>query len=197
MHYDDCTTECKFLVQQLAMYMGSGTHIDAPAHCFPTGQTIDKIPLDQLWNPCVVIDVSKQAHELYSVSVEDIQQFERTHGAIQKDFFVIIYTGWDKFWTEPEKYRNELRFPSVSKEAAEYLLSKEISGIGIDTLSPDRPDNGYPVHQLLLGAGKYIVENVANAKQMAVAGGMLFIVPMKISRGPEAPVRLIGMVDAP
>lgn len=185
--------DAKFRVQRLEMSAGIGTHMDAPSHCFETGQSISDIPITSLIAICRVIDVSDKAHERYQVSTADILEFEKKHGTIPKQAFVIIYTGWDQRWNEPEKYRNEKIFPSVSIEAAELLLSREIVGIGIDTLSPDVFGSNFPVHRLLLGAGKYIIENVANAGLLGPTGCYIFALPIKVAEGTEAPMRLIGM----
>lgn len=193
LDYDDCATEVKFRVNQLEMYSGIGTHMDAPSHCFPEGISIADIPLTQLIVPCIIIDVSDRADEKYSVTQNDIYTFENKHGTIPSKSFVIFHTGWEKFWNQPEKYRNDLSFPSISKEVAELLIERKVSGIGIDTLSPDRPEDNFVVHQIMLGSGRYIVENVANAKSLPPIGGYIFILPLKIQNGTEAPIRLIGM----
>lgn len=193
LDYEDCTDPYKFRVQQLKMNAGIGTHIDAPAHCDPNGLTVDQLPLQDLISPCVVIDVSDAVHERYSVSLEDIQVFEKLHGKIPPQTFAIIRTGWDQFWETPDRYHNNHIFPSVSLEAAEFFLSRGISGLGIDTLSPDRPEDGYPVHKLLLGDGKYIIENVANSGLLPVTGAYVMALPIKIKGGTEAPIRLIAL----
>src|SRR5579885_927188 len=185
--------QVRFRVQRLEMSAGIGTHLDAPSHCFENGQAVAAIPLQSLISPCRVIDVSAKAHETYSVTEEDIALFEEEFGTIPRGAFVIIYTGWDQRWNQPEKYRNEKIFPNVSVEAARLLLSRGITGLGIDTLSPDAFGSSFPVHELILGAGKYIIENVANANQLDPADGYVFALPMKISDGTEAPMRLIGM----
>lgn len=194
LDYSSCTSDVKFRVQSLQMFAGIGTHMDAPLHCIPDGASITDIPLQSLIVPCRVIDVSDKAdeNERYCVSSDDISRFENEHGMIPKNTFVIFYTGWDKWWSSPKKYRSELVFPSVSKEAAELLLTRDIVGIGIDTLSPDTGDSGFPVHQLMLGAGKYIIENINNAKQLGSAA-QIIVLPIKIEGGTEAPVRLIGI----
>lgn len=166
LDYSSCTTPVKFRVQKINIVARIGTHIDAPAHCISGGRTIDKLGLEELIVPCVLIDVSRQVNESYLVTLDDIIAFEQSHGHIETGCLVIIRTGWDQFWDQPEKYRNNLVFPSITSEAAEYLLQMGIVGLGIDTLSPDRPDNGYPVHAALLGAGKYIIENVANTSML-------------------------------
>ena len=167
--------------------------MDAPAHCIPGGAAVADIPLEQLITACVVIDVSAKADKNYSVSRADIHEFEQRHGTIAKNTFVMIHTGWERFWQQPEKYRNNLVFPCVSRAAAELLIERNIAGLGIDTLSPDRADDGFPVHRVILGAGKYIIENIANSNQLPPVGASVMVLPIKIEAGTEAPVRLIGV----
>ncbi len=182
-----------FRVQRLEMSSGIGTHMDAPSHCYEQAASIHDIPLSSLITPCRVIDVSDRVYDQYSVSEDDVFLYEEKYGRIPDDSFVIIYTGWDQRWSQPEKYRNEKVFPNISVKAAQLLLARNIVGIGIDTLSPDAFGSDFPVHELLLSAGKYIIENVANAKKLNPADSYVFALPMKIMDGTEAPVRLIGM----
>ena len=85
-------------------------------------------------------------------------------------------------------------FPSCSRDAAELLLERDIVSFGMDTISPDRPEDGFPVHKILLGSGKYIIENVANANKLPATGGYCFALPIKSFEGAEAPIRMIAMV---
>jgi kynurenine formamidase len=189
----DPNAEVKFRVNEISMAAGMGTHIDAPAHCIEGATDIAKLSLKQLIAPCIVINVSAKAHERYSLSVADIQDFERVYGKIPEQAFVVVYTGWSKYWHDRERYRNNLVFPSVTIQAAEYLLERKIAGLGIDTLSPDRPEDDFLVHQLLLSANRYIVENIANADQLPAVGSISFALPIKIEEGTEAPLRLIAL----
>jgi kynurenine formamidase len=183
----------KFRVQRLEMSAGIGTHMDAPSHCYEDAPSVNDIPLQSLITTCRVIDVSDHVHDRYSVTADDIHSFEKKHGTIPEGAFVIIHTGWDQRWEEPAKYRNDKIFPNISIDAAKLLLSRNIVGLGIDTLSPDAFGSDFPVHEILLSAGKYIIENVANAKQLDPADSYIFALPMKIMAGTEAPVRLVGM----
>lgn len=195
LHKDyDSRAPYKFRTHKIHMEEGIGTHMDAPAHCFEGAKTIDALDLNQLCAPCVVLDVSSQSHERYSLSPQDISAFEQQHGRIPEGSFVIIHTGWERFWKDPEKYRNNLVFPSIMATAAEVLLERKIIGLGIDTLSPDRSEDGFPVHNLILGANKFIVENVAGASELPPVGAYSLALPMKIQDGTEAPVRLVGMM---
>ncbi|MCD6056069.1 MAG: kynB [Gammaproteobacteria bacterium] len=193
--YANCHSDAQFRVQKIEMWAGVGTHMDAPAHCISGAASIADIKLDQLIAPCVVVDVAENIHEAYSIKDDDILFFESRYGIIPKNTFVLIHTSWGSLWDQPEKYRNSLVFPSVTKEAAQLLLSRDICGLGIDTLSPDRPDSGFPVHQLLLRAGKYIIENIANSNKLPPVGASIIALPLKMKDVTESPIRLIGVVN--
>jgi kynurenine formamidase len=216
LDYEDCTirnrtlrTEVQFRVQKLHMEAGIGTHIDAPAHCIPGGTTVEQLELKNLAAPAVVIDISSRMKDFLqlsgsqfggwddkslSVQPTDILDFEKQHGEIAPGSFVIIHTGWSRYWGNPEKYRNNHHFPSVAGSTAELLLERNIAGLGIDTLSPDRPADGFHVHKILLGAGKYIVENISSADKLPPTGAYTLALPIKITGGTEAPVRLIAFL---
>lgn len=194
LDFHECDTKVKFCVQQIVMQAGIGTHMDAPAHCFHGGKTTNDFTVNELMAPCVMIDVSGHAHERYSLSINDIKQYEATHGLIESDVFVVVYTGWERFWQTPSKYHNNYVFPSISKEAGKFLLEeRNIRGIGIDTLSPDRPDDDYAIHELFLGASKFIIENIANAKSLSPKGNTILALPLKADGLTEAPIRLIAL----
>jgi kynurenine formamidase len=91
--YKDCTGPDLFRTQQIKTRGGMGTHMDAPAHCFEGQKTIDLLTLEDLITECVVVDVSDKVDELYEVTVEDIEQFEKQHGRIQEHTFVIFLQG--------------------------------------------------------------------------------------------------------
>ena len=184
----------RFKVQGIQMDAGVGTHMDSPAHLRGTGLSVDRLPLEQLVAPCRVLDVSDRALEDYFLEPADLLAHETLSGRIPAESVVLIRTGWDRFWDRPELYRNGLVFPSVSEAAAELLLKRGVVGLGIDTLSPDRGDSAYPVHRLFLGAGKYLLENVANLDRMPEAGADLWALPLAIQGGTEAPLRLVGVL---
>lgn len=194
LDYAEEKKEVSFRVQQLKMHAGIGTHLDAPTHCNLGTLSIEQLSLDNLIAPCVMIDLSAAAHERYTASAKEIQVFEKNYGIIEPGSFVILRTGWERFWKEPARYHNNYLFPAVSAEAATLLLERGVVGLGIDTLSPDRPGEGFPTHATFLGANKYIVENIANAALLPPKGSMTFALPIKTHGGTEAPMRLIALV---
>ena len=103
---------------------------------------------------------------------------------------MIVKTGWSRFWHNAKQYRNHYQFPSISKEAAEFLLVRNVVGLGIDTLSPDRLDSAFPVHNLFLGVGKYLLENLLIPDTIAAIGLWAHVMPLKIKGATEAPCRV-------
>ncbi len=194
LDYADCTHPDLFRKHSLKMECGIGTHIDAPAHVVLDGRTVDKLIMEELVTGCIVIDVSSEAHENYMIMPEVVEKFEKKYGEIKSNSFVIFYTGWDKHWNDTEKYNNNHKFPSVDISTAKLLMERNIAGLGIDTLSADTGINGFPVHREILGADKYLVENVANARELPSSGSRILVLPMKIKDGTEAPVRLVAFI---
>jgi kynurenine formamidase len=193
--YKDCTSPNLFRLQEINTRAGMGTHIDAPAHCFEGAETIDGLVLDNLIAPCVVIKARGTVTDKFIFGPKTIEEFEEGHGRIQPGSFAIVSSGWSRYWNTPEKYRNDLQFPSIDEDAAALLMERGIVGLGIDTLSPDAGGKDFPVHRVILGSGKYIVENVANSELLPATGATVFAMPMKIFDGTEAPIRIIALTD--
>ncbi len=193
--YKDCTIPDIFRTNKVKCGAGVGTHMDAPAHVAEGGRTIDFLREDELIINCIVIDVSNEADENYIIIPDVISKFEKEHGVIPKKSFVIFYTGWSKYWEDRDKYRNNYKFPSVHEDTAKLLLERGIVGLGTDTLSADVGANGFPVHRMILGGDKYLVENIANVDKVPSVGAKIFIMPMKIKDATEAPVRIFAVID--
>lgn len=190
--YDACTPPDLFRVHRITCSASLGTHIDAPAHVIPDGRTTDQLTLDELIADAVVIDMD--AGPEARLSVKDIAAFEKKYGPIPPRSLVIVRSGWGRHWNEPDHYHNSHRFPSVSSEAAEALLTREIVGVAIDTFSCDTGHEGFPVHRMILGADKYLIENVANAELLPPIGAKILALPAKIQGATEAPLRLVALL---
>lgn len=186
-------------VQKLETTTGIGTHIDAPAHFIPNGQDIASIPLEKLIIPARVIDLSAYLDPDYLASPENIIEHEKKYGEIAENNIIIFHTTWNRYWHDVKKYRNEdkhgvMHFPGISIETAKFLIKRNIVGIGIDTLSPDGGNSEFPVHHLLLGQDKYIIENMANINLLPPIGSTIIALPLKIEDGTESPARVIAVI---
>lgn len=190
-------------VQSLKSHAGVGTHIDAPTHFIKDSWNIADIPLENLIVPITVLDMRHKMDPDLFITPADIEVFEKAHGRIPDHSLFVANTGWSQFWSQPQQYRNpdekgQMHFPGFSAESALYLLKRNIVGLGIDTLSPDGSINGpgvrFPVHETILGAKKYIIENIANLDQMPPVGAYVIALPPRSSHATESTARLVGLI---
>ena len=93
-------------VRKLHITEHAGTHIDAPAHFIKGGTTVEALALNSLVCPAVVIDVSDKCKDNpdYAVAVADVERFESAYGQVPAGSAVLIHTGWDAFWDDPERF---------------------------------------------------------------------------------------------
>jgi kynurenine formamidase len=183
-----------------------GTHMDAPIHFAEGKRAADEVPVQQFIGPAVVIDVRQQATKDadYRVTVADLENWEKQHGQIAKGALVLMLSGWGSRWPDKKTYLGtdkpgdtaNLHFPGFSKEAAEFLVSeRDIDAIGVDTPSIDYGQSkDFIVHQIINGANKPGLENVANLEELPTKGATVIALPMKIAKGSGGPVRIIAIL---
>ena len=183
-----------------------GTHLDAPFHFAEGKWTTEQIPLSRLIGPGAVIDVSRQAgkNSDYKLQLSDISAWEKAHGRIATGAILLIRSGWGKFWGDRKGYFgtdapgdiDNLHFPGLSKEAAEFLVKqRRIKAVGIDTPSIDHgPSKDFVTHQLFGAANVAIFENVASLARLPAKGATIYAIPMKIKGGSGAPLRIFAVL---
>ena len=180
-----------------------GTHLDAPVHFPPGKTTVDQIPAKQFFGPAVVLDVSVEGAKDadYQMPASRVELWEKKYGRLVEGSIVLLRTGWSSRWPDAGKYRNQdaqgkMHFPGFSAEAAKLLIARRVSGIGCDTLSVDYGASGdFAVHHLILGAGLYQLENLADLREVPEAGAFLVVAPIKLEGGSGGAVRVFGLIE--
>lgn len=184
-----------------------GTHLDAPIHFAEGKQTVDRIPLQKLIAPAVVIDVADRAsvNADYRLTAHDIRAWESRHGTIDAGTIVLLRTGWGKRWPDRKAYfgddtpgaTDNLHFPSYGEDAARLLVEeRRVAAIGVDTASIDYGQSrDFIVHRIANGADVPGLENVANLERLPARGAWIMALPMKIAGGSGGPVRIVGVVN--
>ena len=178
-------------VQEIVALTHVGTHMDAPLHVIPGGKSIDLIPLSRVIGEGVILDVSKS--DVEPITSKEIAAARPT---IKVDDIVFLYTGWGQRFGTPAYDPH----PYLSEDAAEYLVSQKVKVVGLDTLTPDlpaplRPKEGYkgPIHQILLGNGVLIIENLGNLDQVAGKRLQVFAAPLKLREGDGGYLRVFAL----
>ena len=169
----------------------TGTHMDAPHHFLEKGAKIHEISLKNLVSEAVLIKSRKKSNE--SITKTDIQKFEKKHGKIDGFSSVIFLTGWQK---NLQKKYYFTKNPGLSASAANYLASKKVSLVGIDSPSIDLgTDSKFSVHQIFAKKGILIVENLANLEKIKSSKFHLVVLPLKLKGATGSPVRAIAFVE--
>lgn len=180
----------------------SGTHLDAPAHFIAGGATTDALPVSRFVAPLVIVSLAERAarDEDTLLTVDDLADWERRHGRIPAGAVVAVHTGWEERMAEPARFLNAdasgvMHAPGFGRDAMEWLVhERSIAAAAIDTLSLDfGPSTTYDAHRVLLGAGRYGLENVANLAAVPPSGATLIVGAPKHEGGSGGPARLLAL----
>jgi len=173
-----------FLETKLHMYSHTGTHMDAPAHLIEGKPFLNEMDITQYCGKAAVIDATNV--DIW-IDLDMLLKYEET---INKIDFILIKTGWDKLWGKANYFED---FPCLSKEACEWLVSKNIKGIGLDTISIDPVSSMDMVnHMIVLGSDMVIIENL---KDLNLLGGEIvqfFTFPLNFVNSDGSPVRAVA-----
>ncbi|WP_372435260.1 cyclase family protein [Tomitella cavernea] len=84
----------EFLVHELCFGEHTGTHVDAPLHCAPGGAGVDRIRVDDLVAPLVLIDIAGRATSEPDAlaTPADIAAWESRHGPVPDGALVALIT---------------------------------------------------------------------------------------------------------
>lgn len=129
-----------------------GTHLDAPRHFVTNGRTIDQIPLDWLYGPGVIVDLTDEMGDLAAYTPEMIE----SRVEVQNGDLLILHTGWHRygqFGAEPDEERYIHLHPGAHPDMVQWLIDKEIKIWGVDAISTDHPMN-LPIGRFL-GKGTF------------------------------------------
>lgn len=187
------------LTYQVTMNEHSGTHVDAPAHFISDANpeahvTIDRVPVGKLMGRGVRIDC-RNFQAGATVPANYLADWERQHGSIRERDIALFDFGWSSRWAlRPGHQAYIADWPGVAMETAEWLISRKVAAIGVDTLSPDSPAalRDGPIHPRLLEKQVLIIENLRNLDQLPEFFAFLAL-PLKIAAGSGSPIRAVAL----
>jgi kynurenine formamidase len=110
----------------------ASTHINAPIHLVQGGAGVGQIDLDHFFGSGVVLSVPKQKWGL--LTADDLQNL---NAEINPGDIVLINTGWHSRYSDSQEYFGHA--PGLSKDAAQWLLDKQVKLVGVDTPQVDHP----------------------------------------------------------
>lgn len=182
-----------------------GTHLDAPIHFAEGRKTVGELPIEELYAPVVVIDVSEKAaaDRDYRLTPDDIAAFEAAHGHIKAGSALLMRTDWSRHWPDAKAYlgddtpgdASKLSFPGFHEDAAQMLAERGVSLVGVDTASIDYGRTStFPAHVVFATRNVAALENLTNLTEIPPTGAWILAAPMKIGKGSGAPARVVAFV---
>lgn len=167
--------------KRFQLHSHMGTHMDAPGHIIEGGLLLDKMPVASFIGTGVAIDCRQSSDQI------DLHTLLRYEAEIRESSFVLLNTGWSRYWGKPEYIKG---FPTPSRECCEWLARMNIKGLGIDALSPD-PVNStdYNNHNILLRSGILIIENLNNLEILIGKSFQFLCLPLLLENSDGAPAR--------
>jgi kynurenine formamidase len=198
--YDDAGPAWAWDVLEVGEHVG--THFDAPIHWITgrDGEDVASVPPARLVAPAVVIDHSAEAaaNPDHLLTVEHVQAFEAEHGAIPDGAWLLYRTGWDARAHDQDEFLNGGRTPGPDADCARWLADSPIAGFGVETVGTDAGAAGgfdppFPVHNFLLGAGKYGLTQLANLAELPPTGAIVVVAPLKLVGGTGSPARAFAL----
>jgi len=173
--------------KKIALCSHTGTHVDAPAHILSGSRTLDQLPVETFCANAFLLRCTRAG--MARIDRKDLQPHA---DAIRESGFVVIYTGWSRYWGT-ERYFSG--YPVLTPDAARWLAQQGLKGVAMDTLSADPADAvDLTIHTILLGAGLVIVENLTNLEAVPVPTFLFAGFPMKIRNADGSPVRAVAIV---
>jgi len=176
-----------YAMSQYTFVNHTGTHVDAPAHQIAGGASLDEIPLDRLVTDAVTIDLT--GHDPGPVGPADL---DGVLDQVRPGDIVLLRSDNAANWGT-EAYWNSWCYPDAGATRA--LIERGVSGVGFDGPSADPVDSvDFELHQMWLGAGKIIIENLASLAELPTRCRIV-VAPLKVRGANGGPARVLALVD--
>ncbi len=174
-------------LHELSFNSHTGTHVDAPNHMVLNGKHLDDFALEYFTGAGLMLHVGQ-----FKASEIPLSFLKNYATEIQNAAFLILNSGWYKKWDSKEYHSN---FPVLSKESATWLTQFKLKGIGLDSISIDPVDSqDVPLHQIVLGAGMLIIENLNNLDALPESGFHFQCFPLKVNKADGSTSRVVAFV---
>ncbi|NOY79264.1 MAG: cyclase family protein [Calditrichaeota bacterium] len=168
-----------FEMSRLALSTHAGTHVDPPLHFVPGGATVDQLDLRKCLGPVLIAALPGRT----LIHKRDIASYDWSR------FHRVLFKTKNSSFNWTGTFQRD--FTSLSEDAAEFLLEKNVQLVGIDYLSIEAENNpDFPVHHKLLENGVIILEGITLS---AVPPGVydLVCLPLRVEKGDGAPARAL------
>lgn len=169
-----------------------GTHMDAPSHFYPEGESISETLLERVMGDALFLDVSKDKEENKPITVEHLEKCLKRNNFVMQENEILILKCWKYKWGEGENFDNA---DALAGEVADWLLEKKIKLLGTDIPTVDDLSNpNKDVHLSLLKNKIPIVENLVSLEKLKEGRFIFMGLPLKMKGATGSPIRALAFV---
>lgn len=174
----------------ITMFSHTGTHIDAPAHLYDGGKTLDAFPAEQFFGRALVVD----CRAIPSGELITLASLAQYGDRVADADFLLFCLGWDKYWGKREYFEG---FPCIDGEVLSLIINGNYKGIGFDAISLDPvSDTALERHNKLFAAKEIInIENLRGLSEICGKTVNFASFPLKTENADGAPARAIAWED--
>ncbi|WP_049982902.1 cyclase family protein [Halorubrum sp. BV1] len=200
---DATHAEDGYATSELQTGSHAGTHVDAPRHTLAGGKPVDAVGVGSFALDARLVDLAGEFDAREPITAAALP----TAGSVRDDCdLLVVHTGWADRWGA-DSYRDH---PYLTAAAAERCRDLGV-GVGLDTFGPDPTPSaptasksgdpsageptGTPAHDVLLGAGLPIVENLCSLADLPDRF-RLYAFPLRLRDGDGSPVRAVAEWEA-
>jgi arylformamidase len=158
----------------------TGTHADAARHFFDDGQSVDRIPLDRLIGPALLVSFSDDVRAVGAAELKahDLKRHKR-----------ILLRTRNSVLLSQKAFVPDYTF--LAPDGAEYLVDRGIEVVGIDYLSIEQFHSGHHrTHRTLLAKSVVILEGL-DLSVPPPGEYQLICLPLRIDGCDGAPARAV------
>lgn len=185
IHHFGPENEDGFRVTWFNLQSHMGTHMDAPYHYFKNKNKLDDFPVSTFIGKAFVLDIPVGFLEIDKKFLTCFKE------QLYEAEILILRTHHARFYGTPEYFEG---YPVLTEEAAEYLTTFKIRGLGLDAISIDVVETTvFPIHQILLSHNWFIIENLTGLEAIKKEFVQLMALPLKIKEADGAPVRVVAI----
>jgi arylformamidase len=158
----------------------TGTHADAARHFFDDGQSVDKIPLERLIGPAILLSFSD---DIRAVGAADLRKHD-----LKGQKRILLRTRNSPTLSQGEFTRD---YTYLAPDGAQYLVDNGVELVGIDYLSIEQFHSGHhKTHRILLERSVVILEGL-DLSVPAPGEYELICLPLRIEGCDGAPARAV------
>ena len=157
----------------IKMNLHTGTHVDAPLHMLEGGKDSDVF--EPMIIECEVLDLAEVEEK---ITVDELNKFN-----IEKDDFILLKT-------RNSELKGTQNFIYLAESGTDYLVNKEIKGVGIDSLGIERAQPGHPTHKKLLSNNITLIEGL-ELGEVAPGNYKLIYMPLNLKGVEAVPLKAV------